>query len=141
MPKAVVSALLYNPQGQVLLQHRDDNEYTVFPGHWGLFGGGVEAGENLEEALDREVREELDYRVQHKELWLIAREARAVFHIFLVPLEVGLEQLELHEGQDFGFFEIKEALDTLQLPPVTRYGLQTFALHQSYQEEAKNYKR
>jgi 8-oxo-dGTP pyrophosphatase MutT (NUDIX family) len=62
MSKSVVSALLYNPRGQVLLQHRDDNPYTVFPGHWGLFGGGVEESESLEEAIDREVWEELEYK-------------------------------------------------------------------------------
>jgi 8-oxo-dGTP diphosphatase len=137
MSKAVVSALLYNLQGQVLLQHRDNNEYTVFPGHWGLFGGGVEAGESLEEALDREIWEELEYRIQHKELWLIAREPRATFHTFLVPLDVPLEKLVLHEGQGFGYFDADEALQTLKLPPVTRYVLQVYRLHQVYRQEAQ----
>jgi 8-oxo-dGTP diphosphatase len=135
MPNRVVQALFYNPRGQVLLQHRDENPYTVFPGHWGLFGGGVEEGESLEEALDREIWEELEYKVQHKELWLIAQEARAHFHMFLVPIDVGLEQLKLHEGQGFGFFEIQKALNTLLLPPVTRYALQTFEFHQVYQRQ------
>jgi 8-oxo-dGTP diphosphatase len=136
MSKAVVSALLYNPHGQVLLQHRDNNEYTVFPGHWGLFGGGVEAGESLEEAVDREIWEELEYRIQYKELWLIAREARADFHMFLVPINVSLNELTLHEGQGFAYFDVDKALEGLKLPPVTRYVLQAFKLHQAYQKEA-----
>ncbi|MGL4611066.1 MAG: NUDIX domain-containing protein [Trueperaceae bacterium] len=122
--KQVVSAFLYNAQGQVLLQQRDDKPNIAFPGYWGLFGGGVEKGETLEEAFDREVWEELEYHVTQKDLWLIAKEARAHFYIFLVPIDVTLEKLKLNEGQGFGFFETKNALATLKLPPVTRFVLE-----------------
>ncbi len=35
------------------------NHRGVFPGQWALSGGGVEPGERIEEALRREIREEL----------------------------------------------------------------------------------
>lgn len=58
------------------------------------------------------------------------------FHIFLVPIDVSLNELTLHEGQGHTYFDVDKALETLKLPPVGRYVLQAFKLHQVYQEEA-----
>jgi nucleoside triphosphatase len=44
------------------LQMADDR--GVFPGQWALSGGGVEPGERIEEALRREVGEELGEALQ-----------------------------------------------------------------------------
>lgn len=40
----------------------------VFPGKWALSGGGVEVGERLEEALRREIREELGEELEITEM-------------------------------------------------------------------------
>ncbi|ARJ66511.1 hypothetical protein WV31_12955 [Magnetospirillum sp. ME-1] len=42
-----------------LMQLRDQIDGIMYPGHWGLFGGAVEHGETLEDALVRELNEEL----------------------------------------------------------------------------------
>lgn len=47
-----ISALLFNPKGQILLQRRSDN------GQWHTLGGCVDPGENPADCCIREVREE-----------------------------------------------------------------------------------
>ena len=54
----VVAAVLVMG-GNYLLQLRDDKHGIFFPAHWGCFGGGAEVGETREEALVRELHEEL----------------------------------------------------------------------------------
>lgn len=49
---------LIQNDGCYLLCKMADNR-GVFPGQWALSGGGVEPGERIEEALRREIREEL----------------------------------------------------------------------------------
>jgi nucleoside triphosphatase len=56
--RVIVVGILRNERGDYLLC-RMPRDRGVFPGEWGLPGGGVEAGETLEQALRREIREEL----------------------------------------------------------------------------------
>ena len=49
--------------GERILLCRMAPDRGVFPGQWALPGGGVEPGETLRAALDREVHEELGARV------------------------------------------------------------------------------
>ncbi|MEH2527881.1 MULTISPECIES: NUDIX hydrolase [unclassified Bradyrhizobium] len=53
-----VGALFVGEDGQVLLGLRAPWK-KVWPGHWDTIGGRVEAGESLDEALVREVQEEV----------------------------------------------------------------------------------
>ncbi len=55
------AALLTVDDGRYLMQLRDDRAGVFYPGHWGLFGGAVEAGETPEEALRRELMEEIAF--------------------------------------------------------------------------------
>lgn len=55
-PRTVVRALVHNRSGGYVLLRRAPGDR--FAGHWELPGGTVEAGESLDRALTRELREE-----------------------------------------------------------------------------------
>ena len=60
--RIVVVALMVTPDGRYLMQLRDDIPSIWLPNHWGLFGGNIDPGEDEEEALARELFEELEFR-------------------------------------------------------------------------------
>lgn len=60
--RSSVSAIIFSPRGQLLLQQRGDG------GQWGLPGGSVEVGESVIDALRREVLEETGLTVSVRRL-------------------------------------------------------------------------
>src|SRR5882724_4472138 len=56
--RLIVVPIIKDENGSVLLCKMPPDR-GVFPGQWGLPGGGVEPGERIDEALKREVFEEL----------------------------------------------------------------------------------
>jgi len=58
-PNHAVAALIQIVDGRYVLQLRDPKPEIFYPDHWGCFGGAIEPGERDEEALMRELREEL----------------------------------------------------------------------------------
>lgn len=99
-PVSVAIAILYR-QGRFLLQLRDDIPGIVFPGHWGLFGGHIEAQETPVMALQRELQEEIGYTTPKLELFLVDQQPHVIRYVFQAPLEVEPAALVLGEGWDF----------------------------------------
>lgn len=58
MRQRIIVCPIIENHGAILLCKMPKNR-GVFPGQWALAGGGLEPGERLEQALKREVREEL----------------------------------------------------------------------------------
>ena len=56
--RLIVVGVIYNQDGELLLCKMPPGR-GVFPGQWGLPGGGIEAGELAEDALHRELLEEV----------------------------------------------------------------------------------
>jgi len=64
--RVIVVGLIHNACGEWLLCKMPADS-GVFPGQWGLPGGGIETGEQAETALRRELREEVSLEVSEIE--------------------------------------------------------------------------
>lgn len=100
---SVAIAILHGEQG-FLMQLRDDNPAILWPGHWCFFGGHLEAGEQPEQALRRELLEEIGYCPEQVTLIesLDTDTVKGVVrrHVFAAALTVPIGDLQLNEGQD-----------------------------------------
>lgn len=76
-PLAFAGALIRDPAGRYLLQIRDHSPGVLSPGAYGLFGGAIEDGESADEAVRRELEEEIgwipDDLAFWRTLWVPAR--------------------------------------------------------------------
>lgn len=106
-PVHVAIAILYQ-NNQFLLQLRDNIPNIVYPGHWGLFGGHLEAGESSDIALARELIEEIGYTPPNLLKFGCYADAQAIRHVYHAPLTVELNQLALHEGWDMDLATIEQ---------------------------------
>jgi 8-oxo-dGTP diphosphatase len=102
MPQHVVSIAILYREGAFLWQLRDNIPGILYPGYWGFFGGHVEAGEKPEEAMRRELLEEIGYAPPEIFHFDSRQEGAVLRHIYHAPLTVDIQNLTLHEGWDLG---------------------------------------
>ncbi len=106
----VAVMLFVNAQGELLLQLRDDNPEIRYPNHWGVVGGHVEAGETFDQALVREVAEEVELTVTEYEYWDTYESKAGNVAMYAARLDQDAESLALHEGQRVEFFAPQAAM-------------------------------
>lgn len=94
-----VAALMVRPEGQLLVCER-----STFPGSWQFPQGGVDMGETLEQALAREVREEVGLLPEHYEILRHASGYR-----YMYPPEARLKKRKKHgfHGQEQTYYLCK----------------------------------
>ena len=111
--KKIAAIILENDKGEFLLVLRDNKPGIPFPLHWDLIGGHVEEGETPEEALVREVKEELDidlkeYAFYRKYECLTGDAYENIKYIYTGKINLAIEEITLLEGERAQFFSKEE---------------------------------
>jgi len=94
-----------NKKGEFLLQLRDEEPEI---NKWVLFGGGVESQETEEQALRREIKEELGYEIKDAEFFRKYENNNIEQAIFILKDAVELNNLNLSEGYAMKFFSASD---------------------------------
>jgi 8-oxo-dGTP diphosphatase len=105
-----VALAMLRRDGRWLMQLRDDIPGIVAPGCWGLFGGHLDPGETAEQAVRRELLEEISWQPHTLELVMVHHIPRRTAHVFRAELSVPLQRLQLLEGQDMDLVPAAELL-------------------------------
>lgn len=111
--KEIAAIILENDKGEFLLYLRDNKPDIPFPDHWDLIGGHVEEGEKPEEALVREVKEELDidikdYSFYKKYVCLTGDAYENTKYIYTGKINLPIEEVSLLEGVRPQYFSREE---------------------------------
>jgi 8-oxo-dGTP diphosphatase len=111
--KEIAAIILENDKGEFLLYLRDSKPGIPFPGYWDLIGGHVEDGETPEEALVREVKEELDINLKeytfYKKYECLTGDAyENIKYIYYGKINLPIEEVTLLEGVRPRYFSRKE---------------------------------
>ena len=111
--KAIAAIILENDEGKFLLYLRDNKPDIPFPDHWDLIGGHIEEGETPEEALLREVKEELDldlkeYTFYRKYECLTGDAYENIKYIYFGKINLPIEKVTLLEGVRPQYFSKEE---------------------------------
>jgi len=112
--KRFVGIILVNTENKVLLQLRSKDDH-LYPDCWTLPGGKVEEGESLEQAIVREVREELGWDLRgcglFRTIVLSDVEGTTERHIYWSKISERAEDLKLGEGAALKYFSSEEVLE------------------------------
>ncbi|HEY7557977.1 MAG TPA: NUDIX domain-containing protein [Candidatus Binatia bacterium] len=111
--KQIAQVLLFDRDRRLVIYLRDDNPEIPFPNHWDLLGGHLEDGETPEQALVREIKEEIGIELTD---WKAFRRFDCVQgdvypnvkHIYWATIEKSPAELTLYEGQKLASIAMAE---------------------------------
>jgi 8-oxo-dGTP diphosphatase len=102
--KQIAMVLLFDRFNQLLIYLRDDKPGIPFPNHWDFLGGHLEEGETPEQALVREVKEEIGVDLKQWAFFkrYVCTEGNAytnIKYLYWAKIDKIPEELTLYEGQ------------------------------------------
>jgi ADP-ribose pyrophosphatase YjhB (NUDIX family) len=115
-----VAALICDDDGRILLIKQKKNKEV----YWLLPGGGIEFGENAEEALSREIKEELQLEIEKPEFVLFSEnidpngKKHLIQLVFSAKIKSGEPKIPENEKTvlEFRYFSIDE-LNDIEIRP------------------------
>jgi 8-oxo-dGTP diphosphatase len=111
--KEIAQVVIFDRYARLLIYLRDDKPDIPFPNHWDFFGGHLESGETPDQALVREVEEELGLALKHWKFFrtYVCTEGDAypnVKYIYWSRINRSVDELTLREGQMLKSIEPEE---------------------------------
>ncbi len=99
----VAVGVLIQPDGQFLLTSRPPGK--VYEGYWEFPGGKLEAGESVEQALRRELHEEIGITIGAVHPWKVEMVdyPHALVRLNFCKVFDWQGELQMHEGQQFAW--------------------------------------
>lgn len=99
----VAVGVLIQPDGQFLLTSRPPGK--VYEGFWEFPGGKLEEGESIEEALRRELQEEIGITIGAAHPWKVEMVdyPHALVRLHFCKVFEWTGELQMHEGQSFAW--------------------------------------
>ena len=99
----VAVGVLLQADGRFLLTSRPPGK--VYAGYWEFPGGKLEAGESIEQALHRELQEELGIEIADAALWReqVVDYPHALVRLTFCKISAWHGELQMREGQSFAW--------------------------------------
>src|ERR1044071_6247603 len=104
LKKKTASIVLLDSVHRCLLFLRDDKPAIPYPNRWDLLGGLVEPGETAEQAIRREMLEELELTLENPTLFKVYDLPDRFEHLFWQQTGLDITKTILHEGQKLAWF-------------------------------------